>query len=173
MADDDKSRPEVTIPPAGSSEPKMSERTLRTTLGSIEAAQHAQLLLETERMGAAKFRTKLFALFGGLITAAALAGFTWVWTVQASTTSHETRIDTLETNPAEDHGHAAIDGDVEAAEAAIEEVDDRVDAADAATKAINTRLDRMEREATTRHETVLGELRRLRARPRTWGGGQP
>lgn len=157
--------PIVTKPP-----PRLDDEYVRAKLHAISLAVAKQAKVEAERAGASKFTARLLALFGTVITAGAVAGFGWVWSVQASTADHESRLHTLETNPHAEHGHRALDSEIGDVDGAVEEVDDRVDGLDASTKVITQRLDRIEREQAERHSDVMQELRRLRGTRRTWGG---
>ena len=160
----DNERPGVSNPPH-----KMSERTLRTTLERIESTIEEQKTIEAERAGAAKLRTRILTAFGGVITAAAVAGFAWVWDAQTTNALQDVAIEQLardaRTHDPTPPGHEEL-GELETHDVAL---DRRVDAAENASKAINVRLDNMEKQSKTRHDAVLLELRRIRTRRPTWG----
>lgn len=158
--DDDDTRPSVSDPLV-----KMSERTL---LERIEAAQQAQVVIEAKRAGAASFRAKLVTLFGGVLTAAIVAAFVWVWNAQTTNALQGAAIIEIERRA---HEHDPPPPGHEEHDAARVLLDRRVDGVERATKAINDRLDRSDRDAVERHRQILEEIRRMRRAPRTWGGG--
>lgn len=168
MSEDDTPTPPplpiTSTPPSG----ELDNEYVRKTLHAIKVELAGQREIEAERAGAAKLRNRLIAGFGSLITAGALAGFGWVATVQSKTTTHEVQIERIEER-AHDHdpppnGHEDLDERIDSNR-------DRVQAVEHTTRGIGSRLDRMEREATTRHNEITAELRRLRNARRTWGGG--
>ncbi len=144
----------------------MSERTLCVTLERIEAAQEEQTRIESERAGAAKLRTRILTAFGGIITAAAVAGFAWVWDAQTTNALQDAAIrqvhEDADTHDPTPPGHE----DLIAHDSAL---DRRVDGIDRAQKAINMRLDRRDREQTKALGEILTEIRRHNRRPATWG----
>lgn len=167
---DSSERPSVTGRPPP---PKMSERTLRTALESIAKKCHdngdaigALQTIEDERAGASKFRAKLLAVFGGMITAAAVAGFAWMWDAQTTSALQGAAIEQVQSDAREHDPTPPGHGELEAHDAAL---DRRVDANESATKAINARLRRMEATATKRNADVLAELRRIRNSRHAWG----
>lgn len=163
---DDKSRPETTIPPGASSTPKMSERTLRNTLEGIEKAQLAQRDIESKRAGASSTRAKLLGAFGGLLTAAAIGGFVWVWDAQTTNALQDAAIQQVQLDARNHDAPPPGHGDLTAADVVLQR---RVDGVEGATKAINERLDRNDTTAATRHAEILRALReRRRSR---WGSG--
>lgn len=135
---------------------------VRTSLRQIKQAQAEQARIEAERTGASKTTSRLVAIFGSTITAAAIAGFAWVWTANANNERQDVEIETLSVNPPREHGHGEIGSDVRALER-------RVASVEASYAAIGDRLDRIESEGTARHAEVLEELRQLRAARATWG----
>jgi len=149
--------------------PELPSSYVRKTLTEIKKAQQAQVVIEAERAGAQKLRTRLFAIFGSMITAAAIGGFVWVWDAQASNQSQDAAIERINERA---HEHDPTPPGHEEIEAQQATTDRRVDGIERSTKAITGRLDRMEREQATRHAETLAEIRRLRNARRTWGGGQ-
>lgn len=116
---------------------------------SVSRALNRQARTEAERTGASKTTGKIVALFGSIITAAALGGFGWLWNTQAKGQEHEARIarmtevqqeqvESLDANEASDH-----------------DVERRVVANESAIRSINERLDR-----------ILEELRQQRGNRR-------
>lgn len=150
----------------GAANSKMSERTLRKTLEEISKAQQEQRDVERERAGASKFRAKILTVFGGCITAAAIAAFVWVWNVQTTSALRGAAIEQVRIDARNHDAPPPGHGDLEAADVALQR---RVDGVERATKAINERLTRNDELATTRHGEVLNQIRALRGR-RTWGG---
>ena len=146
---------------------KLDDDYLRRKLEAISKSQARQNQIEAERTGAGKSQARLIAIFGTLITAAAIGGFGWVWSTSADTARQSAAIERISERQS-DHdpappGHDEI-------EAAIHSNDRRIDASEQTMRTINERLDRIERESGERHREVLEELRRLRNARRTWGG---
>lgn len=116
---------------------------------SVSRALNRQARLEAERTGASKTTGKIIAVFGSIITAAALAGFGWLWNTQAKGQEHESaiaRMNEVQTQQSES---------IETAETEATAVERRVSGNEAAIRSINERLDR-----------ILEELRQQRANPR-------
>lgn len=155
-----------TAPHAGDGAGGIDVEYLRNSLRQIKQAQAEQSRIESERTGASRTAGRLVAVFGSLITAAAIGGFAWVWNANADNRRQEVQIETLQSNPPPTHGHAVIDRDARAIEL-------RIVAIESSYAAITSRLDRIERENTARHTELIEELRRSRAagsRAPTWGG---
>lgn len=150
------------------SSPKISERTLCVTLERIEKAQREQRDIENKRAGASSTRARLLTAFGGVLTAAAIGGFVWVWDAQTTNALQDAAIEQVQLDARNHDAPPPGHGDLAAADVALQR---RVDGVEGATKAINERLDRNDTTATERHRQILEELRRRRA-PRTWGGGE-
>jgi len=135
---------------------------VRATLAKIQKVQAEQSMIEAKRAGASKLLARLIAVFGSLMTAAAIGGFVWVWTAQTSNALQDVAIEQL----------VKRDSQHEDMQTANHEIERRIDEVERATKSINTRLNRIEKENSERHGEVLQELRRLRAAARPCGEGR-
>jgi len=163
--DDDRKSP-PPLAPHSTPPRRLDDEYVRRKLDLISRAQSKQAQIEAERTGASKNTSRLIAIFGTLITAAAIGGFGWVWSTSSETSRQSSAIERISERQAE---HDPNPPGHEEMITATRTNERRIDGVDAATKQINARLDRIEREGATRHSEVLEELRRLRnTRRRTW-----
>ena len=167
MGDDGKDRDSPNgIPMVSDPPPKLDDEYVRAKLTAITQTQSKHAKIEAERAGASRLTARLVAVFGSLITAAAVASFVWVWDANVTNHAQDARIERIDERGREHDppppGHTELEREAVATAR-------RVDANERSNKAINDRLDRMDREQESRHREVLEELRRLRATRRTWG----
>lgn len=135
----------------------------RKTLHEIKEAQAAQAKIEAERAGASKLGNRLVAVFGSVITAAAIAAFIWVWDASASSHVQAAQIERIDER-AHEHdpsppGHGEIDD-------AIHDNTRRVDSIEQAQTSAAERMSKIERATEQRHNEVMREFRLLRNRNR-------
>ena len=155
----------TTLLPGASAARKESERTLRKTLEDIATAQQDQRDVERKRMGASSFRARLLTMFGGVLTAAAISGFVWVWDAQTTNALQEAAIEQVRRDARNHDPSPPGHGELEVIDHALQR---RVDGVEQAVKAINDRLDRSDIDAVVRHRDLLNEIRQMYRAPRAW-----
>jgi len=151
-------------PPPIPSEPprKLDNDYVRAALKAIKETQAEQAHIESERAGAAKYRNRLLTVFGGVMTAAAIGVFGWMWHADKTIDAHTSKITQLSTNPARPHGHASLASEQRATQK-------QVNGLQGSHEALTERLDNNATAQNEKLDNILNAVRHGNAQRRTWG----